>query len=774
MKILPVSLRLKIGPKLVGLFLVAGVLPMAVVGLLSYNQASGALTKDADGRQAELAFNASDKLDRNLFERYGDVQAFAKSAPAQSMDPAPLNTWMNTMMGTYTPIYNLMIVADTKGRIIAANTVDLDGKPLDSSPLLGQDVHADTWFQKAVSGGLKDGESFVEDLHEDPLMAKTYGAGTKSYAMNFTYPIKDDAGKIVGVWTNRFNWQVAVDVLGAVQKRAHDNGAASAKLYVLNAAGTLLASDASADVLTRKVDAHPVGQRALQQNASGAIKGTGFDGKADVSGFFHSAGYSIYPGIGWSIVATQNQSEALQAASGLARNLIIVAVIAAVLIAIAALLIAGTFSRPIAKVRKALEAVAGGDVSQTVSVDSSDEIGDIARSYCQMTQNLRDTIGSVRGAVDTLAEAKTELSQSADQAAQATQQIAITTGQVAEGTNETARSVQDVSTSMGQLGEAIEQVVAGASAQAHSVGQADGLSRQVAIAAGEMSSTAEHAATGARKAAETAQNGAAMVQKTIDGITRIKRTVDTASAEITRLGDRSNEIGKIVAVINDIAAQTNLLALNAAIEAARAGEQGRGFAVVADEVRQLAERVSTATKEIAELISGVQSGVDASVKAMSEGTSEMESGASVAVEAGTALGHILSAVDEVNGQIEQIASGSSGLLAAANEMTEAIGDIRGVVERNQSVAVEMQSASARVGDAIASIAGVAEENSAATEQVSAGAQEMTAQVELVSASAHALGAIAEDLRTQMAAFTLTEEKQADNIVPLRDRTKRVA
>ncbi len=173
-----------------------------------------------------------------------------------------------------------------------------------------------------------------------------------------------------------------------------------------------------------------------------------------------------------------------------------------------------------------------------------------------------------------------------------------------------------------------------------------------------MSDGAQKGAEGARQATETAQNGAAMVQRTIDGIGRIKNAVETASGEITKLGERSAEIGKIIAVIDDIAAQTNLLALNAAIEAARAGEQGRGFAVVADEVRNLAERVASATKEIADLIGGVQAGVDGSVKAMEDGSKETEEGTQLAAQAGESLQQILDAVAGVNTQIEQIASGS--------------------------------------------------------------------------------------------------------------------
>src|SRR5205807_4237480 len=136
--------------------------PLAGVGVFAYRVADSSLGQDAGRRLEDVAFNASDKLDRNLFERYGDVQAFALSDPAKSLDPARVTTWMDTMMGAYAPIYKLMVVADANGRIIAANSVDLDGKPLDAtSKLRGRDVSNETWFKQAMSGKIKAGESFV-------------------------------------------------------------------------------------------------------------------------------------------------------------------------------------------------------------------------------------------------------------------------------------------------------------------------------------------------------------------------------------------------------------------------------------------------------------------------------------------------------------------------------------------------------------------------------------------------------------------------------------
>jgi methyl-accepting chemotaxis protein len=477
----------------------------------------------------------------------------------------------------------------------------------------------------------------------------------------------------------------------------------------------------------------------------------------------------------------------------------------------------------LADLNTGMTAMAGGDLTFVVTpvtpkIDKypTDEVGQAAATVNDIIDKMVATIGSynstrvsltdlmqnITHSVQSLTDAKTELGQSADQAAQATQQIAQATTQVADGTNQTAKSVHDVSNSMSELDEVIGQVTQGASQTAKAVQDVNQSVAQlelaatdldqtakvrVAQAADDMASNAQAATEGARVASDTAQNGARMVQLTIDGMQRIKETVGTASGEITKLGTRSQEIGNIVAVIDDIAAQTNLLALNAAIEAARAGEQGRGFAVVADEVRKLAERVASATKEISGLITGIQQSVDASVKVMAEGATETDAGARVASEAGTALQEILAAVDSVNSQMERIASGSEDLRGAGAEMVDVVGNVRGVVEgvgdsvtsiagvaeQNSSATEQMRATARSVGDAIQSIAGVAEENSAATEQVSASSEEMTAQVEEVTAAAHSLGALADDLHAKVSTFKLATDEGKEPVA-IRPESRKAA
>ena len=222
------------------------------------------------------------------------------------------------------------------------------------------------------------------------------------------------------------------------------------------------------------------------------------------------------------------------------------------------------------------------------------------------------------------------------------------------------------------------------------------------------------------------------------------------------MGARSDQIGMIVEAIDDIASQTNLLALNAAIEAARAGEHGKGFAVVADEVRKLAEKSANATKEIGGLIRGIQTTASEAVTAMDQSMAEVENGVARAQASGQALTEILGAVEAVRQGADESSTAAQQAQAAANELVGAMDAVSAVVEENTAATEEMAAGSGEVTHAIENIASVSEENSAAVEEVSASAEEMSAQVEEVTAAARSLNQMAAALQALADQFKLSD------------------
>ncbi len=400
--------------------------------------------------------------------------------------------------------------------------------------------------------------------------------------------------------------------------------------------------------------------------------------------------------------------------------------------------------------------IAEGDL--TVRVQPRSEEDHLLRAFAQMTENLIMVVGKVKESANQLARASEQLAVAAKQAGQATQQVASTAQEMAKGAGDQAATAQQSAQIMQQLAQIIEQVAQGSRDQAEGVGKASSAISEISTSMEAMAKSANAAAEGSKTAAEAAGKGADKARQTVEGMERITATVDDASAKVTRLGTQSEEIGKIVAVIDDIAAQTNLLALNAAIEAARAGEHGRGFAVVSDEVRKLAERTASATKEIADLIRNIQKGVAEAVKAMQEGAQEVKDGYRLASEAGDALEDILKATAAVSNQIEQISAGAEQISASTNELVSIIDGVGSITEMNTAAAQQMASTSEEVGKSIESVAGVAEENSAATEQVSAAAEEMGAQVDEIIVSTQTLKDMATMLQEAISAFKLEQER----------------
>ena len=416
-----------------------------------------------------------------------------------------------------------------------------------------------------------------------------------------------------------------------------------------------------------------------------------------------------------------------------------------------------TVITPVNEIAGVLNTLADNDLTVKVEGNYKGDLCRLKEVTNRSADNLVSVLKKLRQVSKELLDSGVQLEQASHQAEQATQQIASASQQVAKGAAEQATSMQDTMKAIEQLTTAINQIATGAQEQAKIIEKNVNIVGQVSSAITQVSVNSGKAAGSARAAMQTARNGADMVQKTVRGMQEIKGTIDAASEKVHGLGTRSREIGKIVATINGIADQTNLLALNAAIEAARAGEQGRGFAVVADEVRKLAERASSSTKEIAELISGIQAGVEQTIQAMEKGTEQISGGYDLANKAGDSLGDILKQSADMSEQVEQVSAAAQQLGAMSTEMVKLSESISAIVEQNTAATQEMSATANTVSKSIEDVAGVAEENSAATEEVSAAAEQISAQMVQVVGSGAGVSKMAREFKEVVTKYKLREK-----------------
>lgn len=247
-------------------------------------------------------------------------------------------------------------------------------------------------------------------------------------------------------------------------------------------------------------------------------------------------------------------------------------------------------------------------------------------------------------------------------------------------------------------------------------------------------SHSDHLVTAVQKAEHIAQGGGEAVQHTISSIGRIREQVASSSSTIRELGELGKTIGTIIETINQIAEQTNLLALNAAIEAARAGEHGKGFAVVADEVRKLAERSAGATKEITTLVDNVKKGVSQAVEKMNTSDGEVERGVAQGKEASVALEKILTAVKSVASEVASTMTTAQLMSSSVQSVNNSMRVVRQVVEENDKVVMELVSGSDGVSSSITTVAAISQETAAGAQEMSASSLEVSASTQQVAAA----------------------------------------
>jgi methyl-accepting chemotaxis protein len=750
--------------KLILFFLGLSLIPLLVVSIFAFIQSQSALQENTTKEIQRLASNNAANIEDWLKSRKNDVIVMTTDEAIQSMDPQRAKAAVDGFAKGWGR-YETIFVAGLDGNTIATN----DNKPVKISER--------AYFKEA----LKD-----TTVISQPVISK----GSGNLVIVIASPIKN-GDKIVGV----AGAIVPMTYISSLMSSAALGNTGEA--YMINMDGLLISPSRYNDRLLseNKIKKTAEMELVIDTLASKQVI-AGNNGISQYKNYLGQDSLGAYhwlPEQKWGIIVEQSTAEAFDSATRIRNIMILFFFISAFLVVVIAIIVANTLSKPIQVMANVASEMAEGKINQEITFKSNDEIGLLANSFRNMitfqkemaeTANalsegdltadinpkseedivgvsfkrmllkLREAIGQVSDNARNLNSASDLLAATSDQAGRATTQIASTINQIAQGITHQTEATNQSASSVEQLRRAIDNVSQGAQAQAEAVSKMASLTGTLSSSIEKVAGNANAVSVESNNAANAARDGSTTVVETVQGMESIREKVGYSAQKVQEMGSRSDQIGAIVETIDDIASQTNLLALNAAIEAARAGEHGKGFAVVADEVRKLAERSSAATKEIGSLIKGIQHTVAEAVSAMNESAAEVETGVERASRAGEALDNILRASEAVNHQAQQAANAVAQMGSLAGELVAAADDVSAIVEENTAATEEMAAGSTEITQAIDNIASVSEENSAAVEEVSASAEEMSAQVDEVNASAQSLSNMATLLQVTVDKFKL--------------------
>nr|WP_144510319.1 methyl-accepting chemotaxis protein [Bacillus sp. FJAT-22090] len=637
-------------------FLLILIIPGIFIGYLSYSTAKESVTSEIlYGIEQNLnLLNAS--IDNTIQSKLHDVDIFSKNISASQYGTAgnpEIRTKFSQYMGLH-PETELIYIGTDEGLFIQEPNTEMASD---------YDPRSRDWYKDAMT---QKGKVVISD----PYISST----TNNMVVTVSQTVQDGSGV------------VAIDIrLTYLQELINQ--------VQIGDKGYALLLDAN-----KKFIAHPsseVGSDAesfydnMYKQDKGNFEYVLNDDKKVMSFVTNEL-------TGWKIGGNLVYSEIHKAALPILQKTVLIILLSIAIGAIAVYFIIKSVIKPIVKLKEKALTISQGDLTQNITVKSTDEIGHLGEAFNTMQESLRSLINKVEQTAEIVASSSEELSANAQQTSDTTEMVATSIQEVSQNAEMQTNSVDSNAQSLAEISVGVTRI------------------SDYATKVSELS----------YEATTQAELGGQAITNTVNQMSSIHTSVIESNTKINSLSIRSQEVRSILNVITGIADQTNLLALNAAIEAARAGESGKGFAVVADEVRKLAEQSQQSAKDIHQIILGIQEDTENSVQIMARVTEDVLAGVEVSNDAIKKFQLIVQSMKEITPQMEDVSATAQQVSASVQETSHIANDI----------------------------AILAQGNAATSEEVAASAEEQLASMEEISASAQSLSSMAQELKDIISQF----------------------
>jgi methyl-accepting chemotaxis protein len=434
-----------------------------------------------------------------------------------------------------------------------------------------------------------------------------------------------------------------------------------------------------------------------------------------------------------------------------------------------------TALKPIERLRAAVETIASGDLTAHADVGGSDELGELGEGINEMARSLTDLIGRIKTSSESIMSTSNRVSATSEDITSSVSRTAVTSKQAAENNESAASAVEETSATMHEMSANIQNVARNSQSQLSFVSETSSSIEQMVASIRSVAGQAERLLELSRETKKKIVLGFESFVKSSKSTQEISKAIAGSRDTITALGSRAEDIGKIVDVIDGIAEQTNLLALNAAIEAARAGEHGMGFAVVAEEVRKLADRSARSTREIGDLISGMQSEARQAVRDTQKTMEMVDRGVELSKQVNDALQAINNTAEEVDACAGAIGTATREQSSGSAQIAKAAENLRGITQEISAATEEQAAAAEQIVKTMEKIRGALHQNASGSLELAKAAEQLHSEgAEELALSVDQLRSEAGGFREIVGKFVLAGETGPERKPRFRDAGEAVS